>query len=234
MSYGVTVPRSAVALGATAALLAVPVSAQAHVRVNPDTAAAGSYATLTFKVPTESATASTTQLEVDLPTDHPFGSVSYQPVPGWTATVTTSKLAKPVTTDDGTITEAPTKIVWKADASSAIEPGQFQTFPISVGPVPKVASITFAAKQTYSDGTVVAWDQPTPKSGAEPEHPAPVLNITAAQAGSAPTDAPSVAATPAEKQSSDSSDGVWYGVGGIGVGVAALLVAVYALVRKPR
>lgn len=234
---------SAAALAATAALIAVPASAQAHVRVNPDTVAAGGYTTLVFKVPTESATASTTKLEIELPTDHPFGSVSYQPVPGWTTTVTTSKLPKPIKTGHGTITEAPSRIVWTATDAASIKPGQFQTFPVSVGPVPQVSSVMFKTKQTYSDGSVVAWDEPTPASGQEPEHPAPVLNITSASASpsatAAPSGAPSVAAAspdaaPTTQTDGSNGDGVWYGVGGIGIGVIALLAAVYAIVRKPR
>ncbi|MEO7122558.1 MAG: DUF1775 domain-containing protein, partial [Lacisediminihabitans sp.] len=78
-------------LGTTIALaagvllaVAVPLSASAHVTVAPNAAAAGSYALVTFKVPTESATAVTNKLEVDLPTDTPFTSVSYVPVTGWT------------------------------------------------------------------------------------------------------------------------------------------------------
>lgn len=208
----------------TALLLAIPVAAQAHVTVNPDTAVAGSYATLVFKVPTEKANASTTELEVDLPTDHPFTAVSYQPVPGWTTTITTSKLAKPVKTAGGTIVEAPTKIVWVASKGMAIKPGQFQQFPISVGVVPDVPSVSFQAIQTYSDGSVVKWDQQTKAGAPEPEHPAPVLTIGAA---AEPSAAP-------EASSNNSDAGVWFGVGGIGVGVLALLVAVYALTRRTR
>ena len=55
--------RVAAALGAAALLtLAAPLAASAHVRVNPAQVDPGSYATLTFKVPTESATALAQQL----------------------------------------------------------------------------------------------------------------------------------------------------------------------------
>ena len=220
----------------TGLLLAVPVAAQAHVTVNPKTAEAGSYATLVFKVPTEKADASTTKLEVDLPTAHPFTAVSYQPVPGWTAKITTSKLAEPVKTDDGTITEAPTKIVWTASAGAAIKPGQFQQFPVSLGVVPDVPSVSFKAIQTYSDGSVVKWVQPTKEGQPEPEHPAPVLTIgAAAPASSASSSAPTVAAAAqSSTNDGDSNSGVWFGVGGIAVGVIALLVALYAATRRTR
>ena len=38
----------------------------------------------------------------------------------------------------------------------------------------------FKATQTYSNGEEVAWIEDTPASGEEPEHPAPVLKLTAA------------------------------------------------------
>ena len=238
--------RRSLATAATATLLLAGscAVAEAHVRVTPDTATPGSYVTLTFKVPTESASASTTKLEVDLPTDHPFGSVSYQPVPGWTTVVTTSKLATPVKTDDGEITEAPSKLVWTASADAAIKPGQFQTFAISVGPVPDTGKLNLPAHQTYSDGSVVDWDQ-SQTGSEEPEHPAPVLYITdtppgeAASAASSsatlgnatPSNAPTVSA--AATTSTDNT-ARWFGVGGIVLGAAGLVAAVWALTRRPR
>ncbi len=155
--------------------------ASAHVTVNPNTAVAGSYTKLTFRVPNESAKASTVKLTVNFPMDHPFASVSIKKQPGWAATTTTSKLSAPISDDDNaTITQAVSSITWTADASGKIALGEFAEFDVSVGPVPKVPSIAFEAIQTYDDGSVVKWDQPTPASGAEPEHPAPVLTISAA------------------------------------------------------
>ncbi len=234
--------RATLSLGlAAGVVLGVPAVALAHVTVNPNSATAGSYATLTFKVPTESATASTTKLEVDLPTDHPFGSVSYQPVAGWTTVVTTSKLATPVTTDDGTIDEAPTKIVWIASKGAAIKPGQFQAFAISVGPVPSADSVRFAAHQTYSDGSVVNWDEPVPASGEEPEHPAPTLYINASPPGASAS--PTASATPGTtsaaeansmaSMSTQDSTARWYGIGGLLLGAVALVLGAYAVMRRP-
>lgn len=242
-----TIARAAVALGAATALaLAAPLAASAHVRVNPDAAAAGSYATLTFKVPTESATAGTVKLEVDLPTDTPFSSVSYQPVPGWSTQVVTEKLAKPVKTATATITEAATKVIWTAEKGVQIAPSQFQQFTISAGPVPDTGSVLLPAHQTYSDGTVVDWDQKTPASGKEPEHPAPTLYINdtppSADASGGASTAPSVTATPGTSGTSGMSatsatsatDGVaiGLGIGGIALGAIALVVAVFAFTRR--
>ena len=61
---------------------AAPLAASAHVTVNPNTADPGSYATVQFRVPNESETATTTRVEVQLPTDTPFIYAAYEPIPG--------------------------------------------------------------------------------------------------------------------------------------------------------
>lgn len=188
-----SVPRRAVTVATMAAfgLTLGAGIASAHVTVNPNTAVAGSYSKITFRVPNESAKADTVKVSVQFPLDHPFASVSVKKEPGWTAAVTTTKLAKPISDDDNaSITEAVSSITWTADAGGRIALGQFAEFDLSVGPVPKVASLAFDATQTYSDGSVVRWNQATPASGEEPEHPAPVLTISPAGgsgAAAAPT-----------------------------------------------
>ena len=146
----------------------------AHVSVDPSEANQGGYDTLTFKVPNEKDDASTVQVEVEIPTDEPIASVSVQPVPGWTATVTKTPLSSPVETDDGQVSEAVSKITW---SGGEIQPGQFQQFPVSMGPLPKADEIVFKTLQTYSDGDVVRWIEATPASGEEPEFPAAVLTL---------------------------------------------------------
>ncbi|HET6825659.1 MAG TPA: YcnI family protein [Amnibacterium sp.] len=166
------------ALAAVALVLAVPLSASAHVRVYPKQAVAGADDTLlTFSVPTESGSATTTRVVIDLPTATPFGDVSYQPVSGWTATVVDGRLPHPAKVDGTTVTEAPLRVVWTADPGTRLAGGQFQDFVLSVGPMPETGRIAFPTTQTYSDGKVVTWTQPTPASGEEPDSPAPVLYI---------------------------------------------------------
>jgi uncharacterized protein len=170
---------------AAAATFALAGPASAHVTVHSPGAVQGGYSVLTFQVPTESDTASTTKLLVHFPTDAPIASVLVQPHPGWTFTTTTSKLPKPVTTDDGdTLTTAVSQIVWTADsAATAIKPGEFDEFAVSAGPLPKVKTLAFTAIQTYSDGTVVRWDETAaPGSSVEPQHPKPSLTLAAASA----------------------------------------------------
>ncbi|MEV6848153.1 YcnI family protein [Actinoplanes sp. NPDC051411] len=212
-----------VTAGAAALVLAIAGPASAHVTVNPNTAAQGAYTKVSFRVPTESDTASTTKLQVNLPTDTPIASVSTKPVVGWTVATVKSKLATPIKSDDGDITEAVTQITWTASKGAEIKPGEFQEFDVSLGPLPTTANqIIFKALQTYSDGTIVRWiDEPT-TDGSEPDHPAPVLKLTAAAA--APAAAPAtttVAQTSASPAKSSNS--------GLGWGIAALVVAVIAL-----
>ncbi|SDO53003.1 Uncharacterized protein YcnI [Nakamurella panacisegetis] len=208
--------------------------ASAHVSVNPNTAVAGSYTKLTFRVPNESAKAQTVKFTINFPMDHPFASVSVKKEPGWTAVATTTKLTTPVSDDDNAdITQAVSSITWTADASGRIALGQFAEFDVSVGPVPKVASMAFAATQTYSDGSVVTWDQPTPASGVEPEKPAPVLIVSAATtaAAAAVTSAAVPTVTAAAIPGTDDTSARVLGVAGIIVGAFGLLVAAVALRR---
>jgi uncharacterized protein YcnI len=154
--------------------------AAAHVSVKPTSAPKGGFEVLSFNVPNEETAANTVKLEVVLPTKYPIAFVSTQPMFGWTATVEKATLAKPVQTDDGTVTEAVSTITWTA-TDAGLQPGQFDLFTISAGPLPtKTNKLTFKAIQTYSNGEVVSWIQKTVKGAPQPEHPAPTLTLTAA------------------------------------------------------
>jgi uncharacterized protein YcnI len=133
----------------------------------------------------ESDTASTVKLEVQLPKDTPFLSVSSKPIPGWTVKMTEAPLPEPVESEGTKITKAVTTVTWTASEAAAVKPGEYQDFSISAGPLPKPGTLELPAVQTYSDGKVVKWNQPTPASGEEPECPTPTFVITAAEPGSA-------------------------------------------------
>jgi uncharacterized protein YcnI len=183
-----------------ACLLLLAAPGWAHVTVNPREAVQGGYTALSFRVPNETDDTSTTKVEVFLPQEHPLASVSVRPHPGWHAKVVTKKLAKPLSTDDGEVTDGVYSITWTPDrAKDALQPGQYDEFDVSVGPLPEVSSLTFKTLQTYSDGTVVRWiDQPAAAGQPEPEHPAPVLTLLPATADPASASAGS---------ESDGSDG---------------------------
>ncbi|NBM20307.1 YcnI family protein [Streptomyces sp. GC420] len=173
---------SLVAGTAAGAVLFLSGPAFAHVSVQPGEAEKGGYATINFKVPNERDDASTVNLEISFPTDHPLASVMPQPVPGWDVKVTRSKLDKPVEIHGSKIDEAVTKVTW---SGGKIAPGQFQQFPLSVGQLPEDADqLVFKAIQTYDNKEVVRWIEETEEGGEEPESPAPVLKlIEAADAG---------------------------------------------------
>lgn len=123
-------------VAALAGLVGLAPAASAHVTVSAPDATQGGYTVLTFQVPTETDTASTTGLRVQLPVNTPFASVQVQPLAGWTFATKQQKLANPIKTDDGdTVSEAVSEIDWAASSSAAaIKPGEFQLFRASVGP----------------------------------------------------------------------------------------------------
>lgn len=231
-------------LGGLVAVLAVASvwtagAAWAHVTVTaPGVSAGDSDAMIVFRVPTESDTASTVGLKLQLPTDTPIAGVLVAPQPGWSATISQAKLAKPIQTDDGPLTQVVSEIDWKADAGAGIKPGFFGEFTIIGGKLPDgVTTLTFKAIQSYSNGEQVAWiEQPAAGSTAEPEHPAAELHLAAASGSAsqpAPTSsspAPTVSATPAAASSNGASQGaattgIVLGAIGVALGAAALFIA---------
>src|SRR4051794_12536099 len=172
---------------ATALLaLAAPAVADAHVTLQPNTATAGAYTRLDVRVPNEKDNESTSKIEVQFPDG--FASASYEPTPGWDVKVTTKKLATPVKTDDGEITEGIDTITWTAKSKAdAIPPGAFQDFGLSVKIPDDPGELTFKALQTYSGGDVVRWI-----GGKDSDTPAPIVTTSS---GAGTEAAP--AATPA-------------------------------------
>jgi uncharacterized protein YcnI len=157
--------RALIAGAMSALAISTAASSSAHVHVQADHPMRGDYAILSFQVPNESETgALTTQLSVALPN---VTAASTEVMPGWTARLDRDTTA-------GTVRG----VSWTAAPGAGIAPDQFALFRISVK-LPDSDSVNLPATQTYSDGTVVKWDQPTSPGGAEPEHPAPTLTLTA-------------------------------------------------------
>lgn len=236
---------AAVGTLAGTAVLALSVPAFAHVSVQPEgTAAKGGYAVVDFKVPNERDNASTTKLEVTFPTDHPLASVMPQPMAGWKIDVTKSKLDKPLEMHGEKISEAVTKVTWTA-TDGGIEPGYFQKFPLSVGPLPEDADeLVFKALQTYSNKEVVRWIEVQRKGQEEPENPAPVLELSAATGdhhGSSAADeasdsgdAKAASANTSAAESADSSDTTARVLGVVGIVVGVIGVAYGVLAGRRR
>ena len=234
-SYRRTLSRAVIVCAAAAAgcvLSAIP--ALAHITITPGSASPGSAVVLTFHVPNEEATAYTTRVDMRVPTDHPIAQLLVKPVAGWTISVRTTTLAKPLVTDDGQFTQAVSEVIW---SGGRIAPGQFQDFSLSADPLPQgVGQLAFKTIQTYSNGDVVRWiDVPAPGQ-AEPDHPAPVLALTVSAAGTGGTagtggaagagGSASTAAPPASVAASG-ADGTAreIAVGGVLIGLLGLALA---------
>jgi len=239
-----TLSRRVVQLGTVLAatglgLLLAAAPAWAHVTVAaPGVSAGASDAEITVRVPDES-NAATTGLKLQLPTDHPIAGVLVAPLAGWTATVKQTKLATPIKTDDGDISEVVSEIDWTAAAGGGIRPGFFGQFTIIAGKLPDgVNSLTFKAIQQYSDGSTVSWiEQPAPGSSQEPEHPAPVLTLTGTSATSSPDASTSSPVSGTRTDHSEAASkgaattGIVLGAIGTVLGAAALAMV---LLRRPR
>jgi periplasmic copper chaperone A len=224
--------RTTIALAAAtaAAALALPAAAQAHVTVNPREGTAGAFTKLDIRVPNERANAST--VKVQLPDG--FAFASYEPRADWRVRVTRGRLATPVQSEDGEITEGVKRITWTGDGTGLgrIAPGQFFEFPISVQ-IPESAAgktLTFKAIQTYSNGEIVRWI-----GAPDSESPAPTLTVAAAAAASGGghgAAAPAAATTPASGGGNgDGTLGVIALIVG-GVGLVAASVAI-VVTRRP-
>jgi uncharacterized protein YcnI len=219
------IPRVLTAVAAAGALYigsaAGSPSAWAHVHTSSDNAVRGGTAIVTFQVPNESNTgAVTTALTVALPN---VASASTESMPGWTA-----KLDRDAAS--GTVRS----VTWTAAPNGGIGVDQFGLFRISVQ-LPDTDTVSFPATQTYSDGSIVKWDQPPLPGGGEPEHPAPTLTLAAGTApphdhhppSGAPADHTAVPAA----QSKSTADNAARVLGGAALVVGALSICL-VLVRR--
>jgi uncharacterized protein YcnI len=209
--------RALFTVAGTAAALCVGLSsgaglASAHVHAEADDPAPGSTAVVTFRVPGESENnALTTKLSVKLPD---VASARTEVMPGWTATLDRDAGA-------GTVRS----VTWTADPKIGISSDQFALFRVSVK-LPAGDTVSFPTTQTYSDGTVVQWDQGPLPDGGEPEHPAPSLTLTGAPAHGMDDHQVTAPNTPTEQAADNTAR--WLAGGALtlaAVAVAAALIA---------
>lgn len=167
----------AIATSVGAGLLLTASSASAHVEVDDGAQPPqGGYGVVRLIVPTESATASTTGVTITLPKGVDLSDARTLPLPGWAATVETEPAGNG---------QRVSRISWKAvDPASGVKPAEFGEFTFSAGPWPaNVHSVALPSDQTYSDGSVVSWNEIAVDEDTEPEHPAPAVTLGAAEAG---------------------------------------------------
>jgi uncharacterized protein YcnI len=218
-------------------LFAAAAPASAHVTVDPLSAPQGATVKLAFLAPNEDPTAKMTELQVAFPTppETPIPTVTVEPIAGWSIKVTTENLAKPITTDDGTIDNIVSEIDWKAKSTAdGIGANQFGEFTIDADGLPTNENqVVFKAIQTYSDRTVVRWIDPVTPGGPEAEHPTPILQLTNPSGSATPTTAASAATTVVAASTRDNSARA-LAIIAIALGALALLFATGALMKKRR
>jgi periplasmic copper chaperone A len=217
------------ALGAAVGASTVPASA--HVTVQPGSLEGGGFSVVSVRVPNERDDASTTKVRVVLPADQPLGSVQTTPVPGWRVATAQRELDEPIDFFGSELTTVVSEVTWTA-VDGGVRPGQFQDFALSLGQLPESGNLVFKAVQTYSSGEEVAWNEVAVDDAAEPEHPAPVLTLTApggdpAAVGAADSEDTTAAAATGTTPAADVDDSG--SALPIGLSVAALVVALGAL-----
>jgi uncharacterized protein YcnI len=227
----------------TAVAMLLPAAAQAHVSVHPNTVPEGAFATLNVRVPGEEENAYAYKVATLFPAG--FTDVSIQNVPDWTAKVVTNKLAKPIQTDDGPVTEEVSQVIWTGSKSvdGRLDNGTFMQFPLSIAMPEGIAgkSLAFKTLEYYSNGKVVHWI-----GAPNAEFPAPTVNITAkggvlqdvagGEAGPTPDEVPGTgeAATSSSSSSGGDSASKGLGIAALIVGALGLLAGGAALVRSRR
>jgi uncharacterized protein YcnI len=212
--------RRTLLLVTTGSLVLVP-AATAHVTVNPEQAAAGSFARFSVRVPSERPDASTVEIRMQLPEGLFF--VSFQPKPGWKRTVKMEKLSPPAEVFGEEVTERVAEVTW---TGGKIGPGEFDEFGMSARvPEEEGAELVFPAIQRYSSGETVRWIGPP-----DAEQPAPRVTVTPAEEEEQP------AANPTTTTEAAPSEGAAAEEGGrdranlaLGFGLAGLVVALIAL-----
>jgi uncharacterized protein YcnI len=191
-----------------AAVMFSAAPAGADVNVTADYPVRDGYATLDFHASSDSETkALLTQFIVALPNQT---WVSAEQMPGWTVRLDP---------DFG----PGRSVTWTAAPGGGTPPNQFASFRIMMK-LPNTDEVSLPATQVYSDGTVVHWDQKPLPSGIKPEHPAPMLTLTAPEDTQQNTHSASQPAPP-------DATARWLAVGAL---VVALLAAALALSGRRR
>jgi uncharacterized protein YcnI len=146
--------RAMVAAIAAAAPLVSASPAWAHAAISPPVAKTGVLQQFTLAVPTEKEDATTTSIELTVPSGVEIDS--FEPEPGWTRTVNAT----------GTGESAVVKqVTWTGGHVPTEEDSVFR-FQATLTDGSK--DYVFAVRQTYSDGSVVDWNDPESSDAPSP------------------------------------------------------------------
>jgi len=222
-------------LAVTAAIvLGTAAAASAHVEADATSTAADSYTTATFSVPHGCDGSPTTKLVFQVPES--VIEVTPTVNPNWTIT----KATEPYTAASSSSTsgeeaetgaERVTSVTYTA--KTPLPADERDTFALSFSlPDGKAGDrVAFPVVQTCEQGSV-DWDQAQQSGKAEPEHPAPSIVLTAADAQGGDDDATTATASDAAPAAQPDLVGRFLGLGGLVVGAVGLVVAVAATRRR--
>lgn len=172
--------RLAAALGLAAGVVALTAGpAGAHIHTDPEQAPAGSTTTVGFEVEHGCEGSPTVEVSIEIPQG--VNDASAEPLPGWSGSVE-SGVAR-----------------WTGGSLPDDSPGVFplrMTLPSQPGPLP------FKMIQRCAEGSL-EWIEDTVAGQPEPEHPAPILEVTAADPASttSPPEPSTTQPPPTEKPS---------------------------------
>jgi len=159
-----TTRKLAIALGAAALLgLATAVPAFAHAEISPPVTVAKQLQLFTLAVPTEKENATTTTIELTLPSG--FGIDSFVPSPGWKREVQQTGSGESAVIQ---------KVTWTGGHVPTEEDSVFQFLASPAD----AKTYTFDVRQTYSDGSIVDWSGPESS-----DTPAPVVEAKSSLGG---------------------------------------------------
>ena len=150
---------------AAAAALVIPAVASAHAIMSPPVALKAKLQQFTLSVPTEEEGATTTEIELTVPSG--FGIDSFEPpAAGW-------KMQEQTTgTGENTVVQ---KVTW---TGGHVPTDQDSVFRFNAS-ADSAKTYTFAVRQTYSSGKVVDWSGPESS-----DTPAPTIEAVSSLGGS--------------------------------------------------
>ncbi len=221
------------AAGAAGALALAVAPAAAHVTITPTTTAAGSYAVLTFSAGHGCDGSPTTTIAIDMPEE--IHAVTPTRNPFWVVEKVMAQLDEPITDAHGNeVTERVDQVVYTA--RSPLPDGTRDTFELSLQlPDAEGETLAFPVVQTCEQGenpwTETAADGQGPE---ELEFPAPLVTITAAEAGSDGHGADDAEDAPAAATEDETDDGNGLALAGLGTGILGIVIGGLALARSRR
>ena len=223
---------------ATAAMLALPAAAAAHISLHPNEIPAGAFVTVDVRVPGEQPGAYAYKISMQMPSG--FTDVDVANIPGWSARETITTLKQPLKTPAGPVNQVVSEITWTGDRSTLgrLDNGYFAQFPLELTIPANLAgrSLAFKTVEFYSNGQNAYWIGPPAAT-----YPAPTINITKAggviedvaggEAGPTPR---FVAAGQAAATASASSDSDTLALVAVVLAALALLTAAATATRRRR